>query len=83
MLSYKKFNGGGILMDDLKYLKMHYGEEFAHLCRSLFPTILKHEGKLASIIESKFAHSKFLAKDLRGMEKEFKDFIYEIYEKEL
>lgn len=69
-------------MDDLKYLKMHYGEEFAHLCRSLFPTILKHEGKLASIIESKFAHSKFLAKDLRGMEKEFKDFIYEIYEKD-
>ena len=63
-------------MDDLKYLKMHYGEDFARLCRTLFPTILKNEGKLTSIIESKFAHSKFLANDLKGMEKEFKDYIY-------
>lgn len=69
-------------MNDLKYLKLHYGEDFAHLCRSLFPTILKEEGRLAGIIESKFAHSKFLAKDLKGKEKSFKDFVYDIYEKD-
>ena len=67
-------------MDDLKYLKLHYSEDFAHLCRSLFPIILKDEGRLVNIIESKFAHSKFLAKDLKGMEKTFKDYIYDIYE---
>ena len=31
---------------DLKLIKSEYGEDFAHLCRSLFPTLLEQEGKL-------------------------------------
>mgnify|MGYP002520845490 CR=1 FL=1 len=48
---------------DLKFLKKHYGEKFAHLCRQLFPTILEEEGKLSQIISAKFGETKFLYDD--------------------
>ncbi len=60
---------------DLKIIKKHYGESFAHLCRNLFPTILDKPGLLSNIIFSKFDASRSLygevLKDLEG----FRDFI--------
>lgn len=51
-------------VDDFKILKKHYGERFAKLCRSLFPTILEEKGVLSNLIMSKFAPSRFLYEDL-------------------
>ncbi len=64
--------------DDLKYLKKHYGEKFAHLCRSLFPTILEEKGLLSSIIIEKFAPTHSLYDDIinENLEGDFKNFIY-------
>ncbi len=64
--------------DDLKYLKKHYGEKFAHLCRSLFPTILEEKGLLSSIITEKFAPTHSIYEDIvcENLEEAFKDFIY-------
>ncbi len=64
--------------DDLKYLKKHYGEKFAHLCRSLFPTILEEKGLLSSIITKKFAPTHSLYDDIinENLEGDFKNFIY-------
>ena len=66
-------------MDDLKYIKKHYGEKFAHICRSLFPTLLEQEGLLSSIIEENFGHSKNLV-DIIDTDENlslFKNFIYD------
>ena len=40
---------------DLKNIKKLYGENFMHMCRSLFPSILETEGMLTKIITEKFA----------------------------
>ena len=66
----------------LKYLKKHYGEDFAKLCRTLFPTILEEEGVLKDIITSKFGESRSLYNDIvsQGLENEFKNFVYDVYE---
>ena len=63
---------------DLKYLKKHYGERFAHLCRSLFPTILEQEGLLTNIISSSFAHSRLLYDDIinEDIVANFRSFVY-------
>ena len=39
---------------DYNTLKKYYGENFAKLCRNLFPTLLEKEGLLSNIILSKF-----------------------------
>ena len=67
---------------DLKYIKKHYSEQMAHLCRELFPTLLETSGLLPKIIEEKFAHSSFLAEDIIKQEKqdEFKSLIYSVFE---
>lgn len=64
-------------MDDLKYIKKHYGEKMMHLCRELFPSVLENEGLLVNLIESRFVHSKFLADDIisKGIEEDFKNYI--------
>ncbi|MBR3161128.1 MAG: hypothetical protein IKF19_00150 [Bacilli bacterium] len=49
---------------DYSILKKYYGEDFAKLCRELFPTLLEKEGLLSSIILSKFAPNKFLYNDI-------------------
>lgn len=49
---------------DLAYIKKFYGEQFMHLCRSLFPTLLETEGLLSSIIASKFAPTHALCNAL-------------------
>lgn len=65
-------------MNDYENLKKKYGEKFAKLCRTLFPTILEKEGLLSEIIESKFAPNKSLYEDITqdGNIAGFKDFIY-------
>ena len=65
-------------MDDLKLIKKYYGEDMMHLCRKVFPTILEYPGLLFSIIESNFAHNKFLYNDLinQDMVQGFKNYIY-------
>ena len=62
---------------DLKYIKKHYSEKMAYLCRELFPTILEHHGLLPMILEKKFAHSSSLAEDIisEGKQGKFRAFI--------
>ena len=40
------------MQNDLKRIKDKYGEDFSHLCRELFPTILETEGLLPYILIS-------------------------------
>ncbi len=63
---------------ELKKIKKLYGENFAKLCRSLFPTILQEENKLLSLLLSKFEPSRSLYDDLIRLEKvyDFKYFIF-------
>jgi len=62
---------------DLKYIKKHYGEKMAHLCRELFPTILETPGLLSSALEKSFAHTTSLAEDIIriGKQYEFRTYI--------
>ena len=50
----------------------------AHLCRSLFPTILEEEGTLFNLLSQKFSYNKFLYDDLIENNKvnAFKNYIY-------
>ena len=65
------------MQNDLKRIKDKYGEDFSHLCRELFPTILETEGLLPTLIESKFYFSKFLYTDIivNDLVSEFQSFI--------
>lgn len=63
-------------MDDLKYIKKHYGENFAHLCRSLFPTILQTDGLLSKIISQSFVPSRELYYSVIDCIPEFQEYIY-------
>ena len=51
-------------MDDLKLIKKYYGENFMHLCKKLFPTILEENGTLYNIISNSFSHSKNLYNEI-------------------
>ena len=63
--------------NDLKYLKKHYGEKFAHLCRELFPTILEQEGLLSKIISDHFAPTRSLYEDILPIKNDFVEYIYD------
>ena len=65
-------------MNDLIKIKKYYGENMMHLCKNLFPTILEQENLLFSLLDSNFAHSKFLYEDIINNNKEenFKKYIY-------
>ena len=65
---------------DLKYIKKHYGEKMAHLCRELFPTLLETPGLLSSALEKSFAHTTSLAEDIirTGKQNEFRTYIYSL-----
>ncbi len=67
-------------MNDLKYIKKHYGENFAHLCRSLFPTILQTEGLLTKIISESFAPSRDLYYAVLDCLPQFQEYIYSFIE---
>lgn len=56
---------------DLVYIKKHYGENFARLCRSLFPSILEHEGLLSEVITENIHASHSIYDALDG---EYEDF---------
>ena len=43
---------------DLKFIKKHYGENFAKMCREYFPTILEQQGLLTEIIFFLFPPSR-------------------------
>jgi len=66
------------MTEELKKIKKHFGEDLAHLCRDLFPTILEHEGELFKILTSNFSDNKFLYEDIinHNLVTEFKNFIY-------
>ena len=67
-------------INDLKLIKKYYGENMMHLCRTLFPTILETPGKLFSLLEEKFAYSKFLYDDIvdNSLVENFKNYIYSL-----
>ena len=64
--------------EDLKIIKKNYGENMAHLCRELFPSLLEKEGLLSSILLSKFAPTRSLYEDIKEQyyEESFKNYIY-------
>ena len=65
-------------LDDLKYIKKHYGEKMSHLCRELFPSILERPGLLYNLFTTHFYPSKSLYYDIINENKEnlFKEYIY-------
>ena len=68
---------------ELKKIKKIYGEKFKNLCRDMFPVILEQDGKLLSILESKFSHncnSLYESITENGLETEFKNLIFEEFE---
>ena len=69
---------------DLKVIKKKYGEDFAKLCRKLFPTLLEEEGRLSNIIISNFNESRNLYHDIveENYESGFKRFVLGLYEGE-
>ena len=66
---------------DLKFIKKYYGEDFMHLCRSLFPTLLETEGLLSKIIFKRFAPSRELYDAVKNNANKFADFIFGIAKK--
>ena len=67
--------------EDLKFIKKHYGEKFARLCRANFSTILENQGVLSQLISSSFAPTRSLCDELckYGKLNEFVSYIYNIY----
>ena len=65
-------------LDDLKYIKKHYGEKMSHLCRDLFPSLLERPGYLYHLLTTHFNPSKSLYYDIINENKEFnfKEYIY-------
>ena len=61
---------------DLKYIKKHYGENFAKLCRELFPTILERPGLLTDILVKNVAPSTTLYDDVQERRYAFRSFIF-------
>ena len=65
---------------DLKWIKKHYGEKFAHLCRTLFPTILENEGMLIKLLITHFPVSRDLYEDIvnNQLTMDFKNYIFKL-----
>ena len=66
---------------DIKWIKKHYGENFSHLCRDLFPTFLEIEGLLPKVISEHFLPSRELYDDLvnNNLTNMFKNYICNWY----
>ncbi len=70
--------------EDLKYIKKHYGEDFAKMCRTLFPTLLEQPGFLKQLISEHVEPTKSFVRDMATFEdnkefdyeNSFKNFIY-------
>ena len=50
--------------EDLRYIKQHYGEEFAKMCRSTFPTLLEQKGLLSRLISEHIEPTKTFMQDI-------------------
>ena len=70
------------MSNELKRIKELYGENFAHLCRQLFPTILESEGILLKILTNSFNPSKFLYDDImdQSQKENFRGLIFYWFE---
>lgn len=66
------------LSKDLKLIKKYYGEDFMHLCRSMFPTILEKEGLLFDTLYKKIAPTKRLYDDVKGDVETFVDYVFSL-----
>ena len=68
------------MQDELKQIKKIYGEEMAHLCRSLFPDVLEHEGKLLKILKDNLAPTRSFAKDIieKNLQSSFRNWVYSL-----
>jgi len=66
---------------DFDIIKKKYGESFAKMCRTYFPTILQDEGILPRILEEHFAPTKSLFDDIINSKSEdsFKAYIFNFY----
>ena len=62
------------VIDDLKLIKKHYGENLAKFCRSNLSTILEHSGVLWKVINENFAQTHAIYDDLE-QNSEFSNFI--------
>ena len=76
------------MKNDYDIIKKAYGENFAKLCRTLFPQILEKEGVLPDLMMSLFAPSRFLYDDVMASGKEtFQNFVmgkfYEAHARQL
>ena len=67
-------------MDDLKLIKKHYGEDMAHLCRELFPSLLETKGLLFKLLKDNFQYSKFLCEDILeyDLKNAFQEYVYDL-----
>lgn len=72
------------MTEELKKIKKLYGENMAHLCRELFPTILEQDGLLLELLLKKFLPSKFLYNDIveQCCVDEFKNLIFGLLDQE-
>ena len=70
--------------EELKKIKKIYGEEMAHLCRNLFPSILEHEDMLLEILNKNIAPSRSFASDIieNNLYNDFQKWIYSVVHKE-
>ena len=83
IMLYNKISlGVNVESQDLKYLKKHYGENFARLCRELFPTLLETPGLLQGIITKQFDTVPTLYEDILPIKNQFQDWIYSFVREE-
>ena len=66
---------------ELKKIKKLYGEDFAKLCRSLFPKLLEREGDLLEILTDTFAPSRSLFDAITADDDKKLEFKYFVYNK--
>ena len=67
------------LLEELNDIRKAYGEDFMHLCRKLFPTLLEKDGMLFKILSELFStNSKTLCEDIirYKLKEKFKSYIY-------
>lgn len=70
---------------DLHLIKKKYGEDMAHLCYKLFPTILETEGLLYKILISNFYPSRLLHNDIikNNLVNHFQNYIYSFFNRNI
>ena len=61
---------------DFNYIKSHYGEKFAKLCRELFPNIFEHKKELPEFLIKHFDNIPTLYDDILLSKEDFRDFVF-------